>query len=226
MRRRYSRIKKLLLAAATIPHRLLAWLRASREAQSPEPVGSKAVPVIGPSSWPEFEMLIAESFRRRGFTVSHSVSGGPDGGWDLVLKKQGSMSLVQCKHWRTRSVGVKAVREFHGVINLHNADGGFLVTAGTITPAAQKYAADARIELIDGPRLAAMIHEFDEETTAATADVAVDPQCLPCPQCGEPMLRRTAKRGAAGGAEFWGCSAAPHCGGTRVEWAGERRRAS
>ncbi len=34
-----------------------------------------------------------------------------------------------------------------------------------------------------------------------------------CPKCGRPMVRRTARRGANAGSEFWGCSEYPRCRG-------------
>ena len=34
-----------------------------------------------------------------------------------------------------------------------------------------------------------------------------------CPKCGRPMVRRTARRGANAGGEFWGCSEFPRCRG-------------
>jgi four helix bundle suffix protein len=36
----------------------------------------------------------------------------------------------------------------------------------------------------------------------------------PCPDCGKPMYRRTAKQGPRAGREFWGCSGYPDCKGT------------
>ncbi|WP_395752245.1 hypothetical protein [Prosthecobacter sp.] len=36
-----------------------------------------------------------------------------------------------------------------------------------------------------------------------------------CPVCARTMVRRTAKRGANAGADFWGCAQYPACGGTR-----------
>ena len=36
-----------------------------------------------------------------------------------------------------------------------------------------------------------------------------------CPLCGQPMVVRTARRGARAGSQFWGCSAYPNCMGTR-----------
>jgi restriction system protein len=36
----------------------------------------------------------------------------------------------------------------------------------------------------------------------------------PCPNCGQPMLLRTARTGPRSGRQFWGCSAYPNCKGT------------
>jgi four helix bundle suffix protein len=36
-----------------------------------------------------------------------------------------------------------------------------------------------------------------------------------CPLCGRPMARRTARKGAQAGSEFWGCTGYPECRGTR-----------
>ena len=43
---------------------------------------------------------------------------------------------------------------------------------------------------------------------------AKTPEPVPdCPKCGRPMVRRTARRGANAGSEFWGCSEFPRCRG-------------
>ena len=36
-----------------------------------------------------------------------------------------------------------------------------------------------------------------------------------CPVCGQPMIRRMAKKGINSGREFWSCSNYPACNGTR-----------
>jgi restriction system protein len=51
-------------------------------------------------SWREFEELVAKAYRRQGYTVIENPGSGPDGGIDLVLKKDGNLVLVQCKQWR------------------------------------------------------------------------------------------------------------------------------
>jgi len=51
-----------------------------------------------------------------GYSVE--VTGGSsDGGVDLVVKKDGKTSLVQCKNYRVSKVSLSMVRDFYGAIN-------------------------------------------------------------------------------------------------------------
>ena len=93
-------------------------------------VADGAISVIGEMSWQEFEMLVGEAFRLRGYTVTETGGGGADGGVDLVLTKGAEKSPVQCKQWRALKVGVAIVRELYGVMAARGAAGGFVVSAG------------------------------------------------------------------------------------------------
>src|SRR5687767_9362121 len=95
-------------------------------------------------------------FPRREFSVTESRRAGPDGRIDLELTKRGEYYLVQCKHWRTPSVDVDTVREFHRVMAARHAVGGFVVTSGSFSNEAQKFAESREIELINEEQLAAM----------------------------------------------------------------------
>ncbi len=44
-----------------------------------------------------------------------------DGGIDLVLRKEGQLTIVQCKLWKTQRVDVKVVREMFGLLAHHQA---------------------------------------------------------------------------------------------------------
>lgn len=44
-------------------------------------------------SWQEFELLVGEAFRRKGYEVKENGGGGADGGIDLVLYKNGKNPL-------------------------------------------------------------------------------------------------------------------------------------
>lgn len=167
-------------------------------------------------SWREFEMLVGEAFRLDGYTVTETGGGGPDGGIDLMLRREGEVFLVQCKQWRAYKVSVTVVRELFGVMAAQSATGGFVVTCGVFTAEAEEFAKGRNIRLIDGVLLGAMIRRAEaarptsiQVTVAATQPV----DAHTCPRCGSVMVRRTAQNGAYAGQEFWGCSTFPRCKG-------------
>ena len=174
-------------------------------------------------SWRQFESIVGEAFRRRGYTVMENAVDGPDGGIDLVLRKDDAKYYVQCKQWKQTKVGVKPIRELYGVIAAGDAAGGFFVASGEYTSDARNFARKCAIELIDGPTLAGMIAQAREPEPLMdpTNRKRVEPVMndsianLACPTCGAAMVRRTAKRGTHTGGEFWGCSLYPRCRGTR-----------
>ena len=167
-------------------------------------------------SWREFEILVGEAFRRQGYRVEETGLGGADGGIDLRLSKDGRITLVQCKQWRSQRVDVKVVREMYGLLTHHSADAIKIVAVGEFTPDAQRFAQGKPIELIRGDALLSMIREAQASASAhpsapnaepASTDAAAD-----CPKCGAPMVKRTNRRT---GDAFWGCANYPDCRGTR-----------
>jgi len=172
-------------------------------------------------SWQEFEMLVGEAFRRRGFRVQET-DGGPDGGMDLVLAKDGARHLVQCKHWKSRKVGVKTVRELFGVMNAEGAVSGYLVTSGGFTKEAWSFADGKNLQLMDGSALRKLIQEVQPSASVVAArqpairsTSAAPVASLSCPKCGASMVQRVAKQGKKAGQSFWGCSSFPKCRGVR-----------
>ena len=175
-------------------------------------------------SWREFEMLVGEAFRQQGYSVSESTAAGPDGGVDLVLRQGKEKFLVQCKKWKAAKVGVEIVRELYGVMTAEGATGGFVVTSGTFSADAKAFAQGRNVQLVDGPKLFGLLQQARNslKTSAPAAQarpVATAPVAAPtvpvCPICESSMVRRTAKKGANAGAQFWGCSRYPECRGTR-----------
>jgi restriction system protein len=163
--------------------------------------------------WQEFEWLVGEYFRRQGYSVTDKGGAGPDGGVDVLLRKGGRRYLVQCKHWRAMRVGVQPVRELYGVMAAHGGvAGGFVVTSGSFTEEARAFSEGLALELIDGRALQRGIRA--QAGTEAVAAGSAPPEC---PQCGAAMVLRLARKGAAPGRQFWGCSQYAHtrCRGTR-----------
>lgn len=178
-------------------------------------------------SWRDFEHLVGEAFRLKGFKVEETGRASADGGVDLVLRRGAEKHLVQCKQWRASKVGVSIVRELYGVMAAEGAAGGYVVTSGVFTRDADKFAEGRNIELVDGAQLWRMIqsaqsslrtHKSATPISAPTVTPTATPVEeveMPCPRCHQPMIRRIAKQGAHAGKAFWGCSAFPQCRGTK-----------
>jgi restriction system protein len=160
--------------------------------------------------WRDFERLVGEAFRQQGYAVTGFGGGGPDGGVDLGLMKNGERFLVQCKHWRKQQVGVTVVRELNGVMAVQGAHGGFVVTGGQFTKEAREFAAKTKIALIDGDSLGELI---GSAATPGPARVSVSTSSPACPECGRLMVKREAKHGKFAGKSFWGCAQYPQCSG-------------
>jgi restriction system protein len=138
---------------------------------------------------------------------------------DLVLRKDGRISLVQCKQWKVFSVGAPVIREMFGLLTSERANEAIIVTSGSFTRDAQSFAEGKPIRLIDGPQLLALVQSVQIRpagTKPETAEAPSQAAAPACPECGIPMVLRTARRGSNAGSQFWGCSAYPACKGTRT----------
>jgi restriction system protein len=173
--------------------------------------------VLRAMSWHDFELLVGEAFRRRGFSVTETGGGGADGGVDLHLTRGSETFLVQCKHWKAFKVPVNVVRELYGVMAAQGVAGGLVVTSGVFTAEAQAFARGCNIDLIDGQALKRMIAAVQPALASrATSRPAAAPVAdLLCPRCGSAMVRRVARQGANAGKAFRGCSRYPQCRGVR-----------
>jgi restriction system protein len=169
----------------------------------------KGIVSIRQLSWKKFEELVAEAYRRKSYRVIENSTAGPDGGIDIQLEKDGKRFLVQCKHWKSRKVGVTVIRELFGVVVAENAAGGIVVITGDFTADAQKFATTNGIELVDGAQLEKLICGLQAPTP--TSSYQTPTQEIDCPKCGGQLVRRKAKRGANIGSEFLGCSSFPGC---------------
>ena len=165
-------------------------------------------------SWQEFESLVGEGFRQRGFQVTERGGAGPDGGVDLGLARGHERFLVQCKQWRAQQVGVSVVRELYGVMAAEHVAGGYVVTSGSFTKDAKEFAAGRNIELVDGKGLSALLRDGQSTVRPIESMPAMPELTLnapTCPKCQSPMLLRVAKKGAHVGRSFWGCPQYPKC---------------
>lgn len=115
------------------------------------------------------------------------------------------------------------VRELYGVTAAKGETGGFVVTSGTFTSDATAFASGRNVKLIDGQRLLGLSKQARQSVSAQSTNAPsssdaspISDAVLPCPIFTADMVKRTAKKGASAGSQFWGCSKYPACRGTRT----------
>ncbi|ALS96394.1 restriction endonuclease [Xanthomonas oryzae] len=178
---------------------------------------------LAAGGWRQFEQLVADAFRRQGYSVEETGQGGPDGGIDLILRKDGRRTLVQCKQWKRQEVGVSVVREMAGLLAHHRADAVKIVCSGSYTKDAERFAQGKPIALIGGEQLLGMIRAVQPAVAAqpvplaarvepvfasieSTASATIATQS--CPRCGSALVQRTNRHTSE---KFLGCSQFPRC---------------
>ncbi|MCO5123591.1 MAG: restriction endonuclease [Rhizobacter sp.] len=163
--------------------------------------------------WRRFEALIEALFAQAGFETK-SQTHGADEGIDIWLYSRSNpgapVSVVQCKHWQGKRVGVDKVRELRGVMAAKGVSRGQFATTSTFTDDAIKFAKANGVNLLDVEALLALIAQRTEEQQQALLAIALDgdywrPTCV---NCGTKMVERTPRKG---GVAFWGCESYPKC---------------
>jgi restriction system protein len=173
---------------------------------TPEPQSTWSLQVFDDIEWRRFEALCEALFAQAGVRTE-SQSHGADGGIDIWLYSANSPKpmIVQCKHWRSKPVGVQQMREFFGVLKSHDLQYGTFATSSIFTTEALTFAKANGINAQDRHGLLQLIARRTPEQQAALLAVAYDgdywrPTCV---KCGVKMVQRQPKDG---GTPFWGCA--------------------
>lgn len=168
--------------------------------------------VFAAIEWRRFEAVCEALFAQAGFET-HAQSHGADGGVDIWLHSRnspGPAAVVQCKHWQSKPVGVREMREFFGVMASHKLRRGTYATTSTYTAEALEFARANGIHTLDGAGLLQLIARRTPAQQEALLMVAYEGEYWrpTCASCGIKMLER--KRGRDGNL-FWGCANYPTC---------------
>ncbi|KOV35815.1 hypothetical protein ADK60_08415 [Streptomyces sp. XY431] len=109
----------------------------------------------------EFEELIAELFRLRGFRVMTTARSG-DAGVDVVAEDldpvTGGRIVIQAKRYRS-TVSPTAVRDLDSTVRHHGAIKGILVTTAGFGPGSYEYIRNKPLTLVSGPELVELLAE-------------------------------------------------------------------
>lgn len=111
------------------------------------------------------EEKVKDWLQSMGLRAATTKTSG-DGGIDIVAYSESPIFsgkyIVQCKDW-VGSVGESVIRDLYGVVMSESANKGILITTGTITRSARKFAEGKPLELIDGQELNKLLQKFKPE---------------------------------------------------------------
>jgi restriction system protein len=180
-------------------------LAARQEAWGPE--------VFAAIEWRRFEAVVETLFQQAGLEAK-SQPHGADGGVDVWLYSRTQpdqpVSLVQCKHWSGKQVGVDKVRELLGVMASKRVPRGIFATTSTFSSDAREFAQGNGIDLLDVHKLLTIITKRTPEQQQALLEIALEGEYWrpTCVNCGIKLVERTSGKD---GGKFWGCANFPRC---------------
>ena len=170
---------------------------------------------------------MAARFRELGYRVKTTGMGG-DHGADLLAEKPGELAIVQCKRYRSGSVGEPVLRDLFGAMHDFGAQHAYLVTTGELTGAARAWAKGKPITIWESDHLARLARgappeaaqpgtadpEADRSTAAKGPETSNSPVLRQptCPRCGAALVLRHNRQT---GEPVLACSRFPQCRFTR-----------
>ena len=152
----------------------------------------------------EFERELGKLFTARGYGVWYTGGSGDHGG-DLILRKDGETTVVQCKAWKNPATP-QVARELGGSMMYYKADNGILACTGGFSGGVFEYARSQPITLIDASAISRMAAESGD----GMPDMDGSSPVCPVHGCGSDMVLRSGRYGS-----FWGCSRYPACQGRK-----------
>jgi len=147
-------VPALFAAATTIPFLGTAAFAGWRQFKIPSAARvTETLDALRAMPWPQFSGVIAEAFRREGYTV-----GAPaDGVVNLELGKNGYKTLVGCKRWKVAQTGAVPLRELVDAMAAREARDCVYVVVGVLTEPALAYAKERGIRVLNGTELAQFV---------------------------------------------------------------------
>lgn len=167
-----------------------------------------SIDVIRAIEWKRFEELCAAIFREQG-TRAETQASGSDGGIDIHVYGTDPvrpLTIIQCKAWNTKQVGVKPIRELLGVMTHKKIDHGVFMTTSKFSDDAVAFAQANNIVLLTGQAVLNEILELPSDAQSRLLEIATEGNYTTptCASCGIKMVWRDK-------GQFWGCTNYPRC---------------
>ena len=104
-------------------------------------------------SWDQFSAIVTDAYRRDGYDV-RAVNKSA---FDFALAKQGRKTLLQCRRWKVKQLGIGPLEHLAKAVGQEDAHNAICISAGEFTPQAREFVAAKPISLVHGIALAALV---------------------------------------------------------------------
>lgn len=112
---------------------------------------------LGSLRWRDFTRLVVQAMKARGYALVQDPRGPADGvptdGADILLQRDGQLTLLSCKYGSGSVVGTQAIMGLGKAAELRGADAAIVVSPGRFDDEARRLAGRQQVELIDGAQL-------------------------------------------------------------------------
>jgi restriction system protein len=104
-------------------------------------------------SWEEFSTAVAEAYVRDGYSVEPATGGI----YDFAMTKNGRVTFLQCRRWKTAQVGAGPIRELAAAVDKNDAYNGISLAANEFSKPARDLAKSEPVILVAGAELAQVV---------------------------------------------------------------------
>lgn len=103
----------------------------------------------------QIEALVLNTFRRQGFEVAEKPGHS---GIDLIITNDHKAVLIQGKPWEKPQVGARDLQKIYSIVADRGLAYGIVITSGTYTPDARRFARNRPLVLLSSNEIDKMIH--------------------------------------------------------------------
>jgi restriction system protein len=122
-------------------------------------VGWKRLTALRDMAWEPFSQIIAGAYRRQGYDVIEAKSNA----YDYTLKRNGRITLLQCRRWKVNQLGVAPLQDLAKAIHASDAANGICITTGSVSPNAAEFATANPVSIVSGTELAALVGNVESK---------------------------------------------------------------
>ena len=153
-----SREYAVVVMLGTFPFVVVAAIAAWRQWQAPSATRlDAALERAGAMNWRDFSAALEQVYVRQGYTVTKLDGEAAD----LRIERAGQRNLLSCRRWKALNHGVENLKALQAACEREGARGAYLSLA-PVSEAAQTYAKQQRLELVDGQTLGLLLLQADK----------------------------------------------------------------